>query len=105
VVITFRLERSIRLVTPGAFLFFYHEQMTNETRHRLKSPFLTPFRLETLPQSAAVLVILIGVLVVGGWVLDIQMLKTVFPGLISMMPNTAIGLILAGFSLLLQARS
>src|SRR5882672_9941443 len=43
-----------------------------------------------------------GCLVLVGWLLDIQPLKTVLPGLPSMVPNTALGLAFAGISLVLQ---
>jgi PAS domain S-box-containing protein len=59
-------------------------------------------RLKTFPQLAAVLVIILGVLALGGWILDVQTLKTVLPGLVSMKVNTAICFVLAGLSLLLQ---
>jgi PAS domain S-box-containing protein len=55
-----------------------------------------------LPLLAAVTVILVGILTLTGWLLDISVLKTVFPGFVTMKANTAIGFVLAGLSLLIQ---
>jgi diguanylate cyclase (GGDEF)-like protein len=48
---------------------------------------------------AACVSIVVGVAVLGGWMFDVQPLKSVAPGLVSMKANTAIGFILAGVSL------
>jgi PAS domain S-box-containing protein len=64
---------------------------------------LTP-PLHKTPQAAAVLVITLGWLVLIGWLLDIDLLKTALPGLDAMRPTTAVGLILAGASLLLMTQ-
>jgi PAS domain S-box-containing protein len=62
-------------------------------------------RLKALPQWSAGLVILVGALVLCGWIFDVSTLKTVFPGLVSMKVNTAICFILAGSALWLQVQS
>jgi PAS domain S-box-containing protein len=49
------------------------------------------------------LVILLGALALAGWVFDIETLKTVLPGLVSMKANTAICFLMAGASLILRA--
>ena len=51
----------------------------------------------------AAIVILLGLLTLGGWVFGVNILKTAFPGLVSMKANTALCLIFAGGSLWLQA--
>jgi PAS domain S-box-containing protein len=43
--------------------------------------------------------ILLGLVVLGAWVLDIQTIKSIRPGWASMKPNTALGFILAGAAL------
>jgi hypothetical protein len=48
---------------------------------------------------AAVITIVVGVGVVIGWILDVQTLKSVLPGLVSMKANTALGFVLAGSAL------
>ena len=45
----------------------------------------------------------IGVATLIGWALDVPVLKSVIPGMVSMKPNTAVGIILAGLSLALLA--
>jgi signal transduction histidine kinase len=47
---------------------------------------------------------LLGILVLVGWLLDITALKRVLPGLVVMAPSTAVGLMLVGAALLASAR-
>ena len=47
----------------------------------------------------SVCAMLLGLIVLAGWALGIESLKTVFPGYVSMKANTAIGLVLCGTSL------
>ena len=58
-------------------------------------------RYAELSQVAALLVAATGVVVLIGWALDIDPLKRVQEGYIAMVPLTALGLVLAGLSLLL----
>ena len=68
----------------------------------------------TLPQVAAVLraisrvagvvPVVVGLLVLVGWWLDIELLKRIVPELVAMNPTTAIGFICLGFSLALLSR-
>lgn len=46
----------------------------------------------------------LGGVVLAGWALDVPVLKSISPGLLTMKPNTAIGFVLAGISLWLRDR-
>ncbi|MBF0494726.1 MAG: PAS domain S-box protein [Candidatus Omnitrophica bacterium] len=56
-------------------------------------------RFKTVSEAFAITVVLIGAAVLLGWVLDIQMLKSILSGLPAMKINTAICFILSGMSL------
>ena len=45
--------------------------------------------------------VVLGLTVLVGWMWDVALLKSVFPGVVEMKANTAVGLVLAGVSLLL----
>ncbi len=45
---------------------------------------------------------MVGILVLLGWLLEIRVLMQVFPGLVAMAPNAAVGVLLAGLSLWVQ---
>ena len=55
--------------------------------------------LKVISLTASIAVILVGCLVLVGWMLDIETLKRVLPGLLAMNPIAAIAFILAGVSL------
>jgi signal transduction histidine kinase len=55
--------------------------------------------LRFFSHAAAVTAIVVGALVLVGWMLDIPALKSVLPGLVTMKANTALALLLAGVSL------
>lgn len=54
-------------------------------------------------QVASAIVILVGCVVLVGWIYNIAVLKSILPGFVAMRPNTALGFILAGGSLWLQS--
>ena len=51
------------------------------------------------PAIASATVVLLGILVMGGWALDLRILTSFFPGQTSMRPNSAAAYILAGLAL------
>lgn len=53
-------------------------------------------------QIASAIVILVGCVVLVGWIYNIAVLKSILPGFVAMRPNTALGFILAGGSLWVQ---
>ena len=55
--------------------------------------------LKAFSQAAGVVVIAAGCLVLVGWMLDIEALKRIHPGLVAMNPATAVAFILAGLRL------
>ncbi|MBV9126358.1 MAG: methyl-accepting chemotaxis protein [Planctomycetes bacterium] len=59
-------------------------------------------RLRSASQVAAALVVVTGVLVLVGWVLDIDVLRSILPNYVAMKANTAIGFTLAGLALWLR---
>lgn len=58
-------------------------------------------RFEHYARAAGAAAVVIGTLVLLGWLLDVSLLKSVLPGKVAMKPNTAICFVLAGASLLL----
>lgn len=60
-------------------------------------------RNDTIPALAGSMVLVIGLLTLAGWWLGIAALKSLVPGAVSMKPNTAVALALAGSSLLMHS--
>ena len=60
---------------------------------------------ELIPAIAGGFAALVGVLVLIGWWRDIEALRTIVPGLIPMIPNTAVACIAGGVSLMLVTRT
>ncbi len=61
------------------------------------APVLT--RLSSLSQAVSGIVLIVGLLVLAGWLFDVSALKAVVPGFATMKPNTALAFFLAGMSL------
>ena len=59
----------------------------------------------TIARLGALLLVLLGSLVLLGWLWNVGFLTTVLPGRITMKPNTAIGFLLLGVALFLLTRS
>ncbi len=57
------------------------------------------FACKSLSRAAAVIVIVVGFLVLVGWILDIAPLKSVIAGWATMKVNTAVGFVVAGVAL------
>jgi methyl-accepting chemotaxis protein len=55
--------------------------------------------LNSIAITTAITVLIIGFAVIVGWMLNIPLLKSVLPGLVTMKANTALGFILGGTSL------
>ena len=65
-------------------------------------PFTLRFkRLKMFCRASAILAVAMGCLVLLGWTFDIAGLLSIFPGLVTMKVNTALGLIFCGASLIL----
>lgn len=62
-------------------------------------------QFRTITRAAALLSVLLGIVVLTGWVLDITVLKSILPGYISMKPNTAIGFVCGGLAFMLLVKS
>ena len=59
----------------------------------------TAWTLQRVPPLAAVLAVVVGMMVLVGWVLQLPLLTRVVPSLPAMMPNTAAAFVLAGTAL------
>src|SRR5690348_11009870 len=62
-------------------------------------------QFRTITRASAIMSVLLGIIVLSGWLLDITVLKSILPGHISMKPNTAIGLVCGGLALMFLVRS
>jgi PAS domain S-box-containing protein len=76
------------------------ENPMNHKAHRRLDMWIHAF-----PRIAGGTAIVAGSIVIVGWILDIQYLKSILPNLVSMKPNAAIAFVLTGMALLLHASS
>ena len=60
--------------------------------------------VQSFSKKASIAVIAIGCTVILGWIFDLQLLKSILPGLVTMKANAAVCFILGGFSLFIQQR-
>ena len=60
--------------------------------------------VQSFSKKASIAVIAIGCTVILGWIFDLQLLKSILPGLVTMKANTAVCFILGGFSLFMLQR-
>ena len=67
--------------------------MSEQPKSRLLAP------LRWLSRATSLLVVCVGVLVLFGWALNIEVLKRILPGLVAMNPATAVAFLCAGASL------
>src|SRR5271170_2930880 len=73
-------------------------------RQRLPKDVMLIQHPKAFPKIAGSFVFVVGIVVFLGWAFDIALLKSVFPGLVTMKANTAIGLALSGLTLALLSR-
>lgn len=78
-------------------------ELTNRTQ-QVQSPPNLIARLQSFATKAGIAVTLVGCIVILGWMFDIAILKSVWPGLVTMKANTALCFILSGISLWLLDR-
>src|SRR5579862_5384749 len=65
-----------------------------------------PYKVyRTIARLGSVLLLLLGALVLLGWLWNVGLLTTVVPGRITMKPNTAIGFLSLGLALFLLTRN
>ena len=75
-----------------------------ERRQQVQKPSTPIAAVQSFSKKASIAVIAIGCTVILGWIFDLQLLKSILPGLVTMKANTAVCFILGGFSLFMQQR-
>ncbi|MEG4345958.1 PAS domain S-box protein [Microcoleus sp. A003_D6] len=73
-----------------------------ERSQQLQTPSTRMAAVESFSKKASIAVMAIGCTVILGWIFDVQLLKSILPGLVTMKANTAVCFILGGFSLFIQ---
>jgi signal transduction histidine kinase len=76
--------------------------MTSATAQR---PLRAVAAFELIPSAAGAFSVVVGVLVLIGWWRDIDALRTIIPGLIPTIPNTAVAAIVGGLAVVFAVRS
>src|SRR6476469_1504818 len=73
-----------------------------ERAQQLQTPSTRMAAVQSFSKKASIGVMAIGCTVLLGWIFDLQMLKSILPGLVTMKANTAVCFILGGFCLFIQ---
>ncbi|MEG5039015.1 MULTISPECIES: PAS domain S-box protein [unclassified Microcoleus] len=73
-----------------------------ERAQQRQTPSTRMAAVESFSKKASIAVIAIGCTVLLGWIFDLQLLKSILPGLVTMKANSAVCFILGGFSLFIQ---
>ncbi|WP_333357656.1 PAS domain S-box protein [Microcoleus sp. B3-A4] len=73
-----------------------------ERTQQLQRPSTRMAAVQSFSKKASIAVMAIGCTVILGWIFDLQLLKSILPGLVTMKANTAVCFILGGFSLFIQ---
>ena len=75
-----------------------------EPPQQVQKPSTPIAAVQSFSKKASIAVIAIGCTVILGWIFDLQLLKSILPGLVTMKANAAVCFILGGFSLFLLQR-
>ena len=75
-----------------------------ERQQQVQRPSTPIAAVQSFSKKASIAVIAIGCTVILGWIFDLQLLKSILPGLVTMKANTAVCFILGGFSLFMLQR-
>ena len=75
-----------------------------ERPQQVQKPSTPIAAVQSFSKKASIAVMAIGCTVILGWIFDLQLLKSILPGLVTMKANTAVCFILGGFSLFILQR-
>jgi two-component system NtrC family sensor kinase len=75
-----------------------------ERPQQVQKPSTPIAAVQSFSKKASIAVIAIGCTVILGWIFDLQLLKSILPGLVTMKANAAVCFILGGFSLFILQR-
>jgi len=75
-----------------------------EPPQQVQKPSTAIAAVQSFSKKASIAVIAIGCTVILGWIFDLQLFKSILPGLVTMKANTAVCFILGGFSLFILHR-